>query len=258
MGEAKRRKAEIEALKRLGPRVDPTSRDPEPTAVMARNLYAMLEEAKQEGNIDPPVHFVCEKLDSTIHAFGKLPIACKKGCSHCCYIWVSATAPELLSIAKIIKACGDQAVAKVRAAHEMTKQFDFDSRANHPHACPMLEDNVCSIYEFRPKACRLAASGDAEICRRSYHNLTNEDIPTPALNLMARSVYAVAFAVALKRANLPYAAYEFNSGLTRALDVPDAEKKWLGGENIFSDILHDPVDIFAEPSTQMMFKHAFG
>lgn len=258
MGQAKSRKAEIDALKRLGPRIDVTSRDPESTAVVfARNLYSMLEAAKEEGDVDPPIQFILDKLDATIRAFGRLPIACKKGCSHCCYIWVSATAPELLSVAKIIKARGTEAIAKVRTAHEATKQFDFDSRANHPHPCPMLEDNVCSIYDSRPKACRLAASADAEICRRSYHNITNEDIPTPALHLAARSVYAIAFAVALKRSNLPYDAYEFNAGLICALDEPDAEKRWLAGEDIFSNVMRDPADIFAEPQTQRMFKHAF-
>ena len=225
---------------------------------MARNLDAMLQTAKREGNIDPPINFICEKLDATIHAFGRLPIACKKGCSHCCHIWASATAPEILSIAKVVREHGDQAIGKVRAAHEETKQFDFDSRGEHPYPCPMLEDHACSIYERRPKACRLAASADAEICARSYHNVTNEDIPTPALYLIARSVYAIAFAVALKRVGLPYAAYELNAGLTRALNVPDAEKKWLAGEDVFSDVMQDPADIFAEPQTQMLFKRAFG
>ncbi len=258
MGQAKIRKAEIDALKRLGPRIDVTSRDPEPTAVFARALHSMFETAKQEGNVDPPLQYIRDKLDTTIRAFDRLPIACKKGCSHCCYIWVSATAPELLSIAKIIKGRGNKAIAKVTAAHEATKQFDFDSRANHPHPCPLLEENVCSIYEARPKACRLAASADAEICARSYHNVTNEDIPTPALHLAARSVYAIALAVALKHSNLPYEAYELNAGLVRALDEPDVEKRWLAGEDIFSNVMRDPADIFAEPQTQMMFKHAFG
>jgi Fe-S-cluster containining protein len=257
MGQAKARKAEIDALKRLGPRIDVTSRDPEPTAAFARTLHSKLETAKQEGNIDPAVNLLLEKVESTIQAWGPLPIDCKKGCSHCCYVWVSATAPELLSIAKIVRARGNDAIAKVKAAHQATKDFDFDSRPEHPHPCPLLEDNICSIYEARPKACRLAASGDAEICARSYHNITNEDIPTPALNLMARPVYAIALAIALKRADLPYESYEFNAGLVRALDEPDAEKRWLAGDNIFSGVMTDPADIFSEPQTQQMFEYAF-
>jgi len=145
MGEAKRRKAEIENLRRLGPRVDPAARDPEASAVMARNLYALLEKSKRQGGINPPVHFIYEKVDSTIQAFSNLPIACKKGCSHCCHGWVSAMAPELLSVAKIVKVRGDQAIAKVRAAHEATKQFDSDTRRRRPHPCALLEENACSI-----------------------------------------------------------------------------------------------------------------
>src|SRR5262245_24014465 len=159
MGEAKRRRAEIEALKRLGPPIDPISSDPEPTAEMARRLHSMLQIVKLDGNIDPPMQFLYSKLDTTILGFGQLPIACKKGCSHCCYIWVSATAPELLFIAKKIRAMGEQTIDRVRTAHIETKDFGFDVRDQHPHPCPLLEQDICSIYESRPKACRLAASG---------------------------------------------------------------------------------------------------
>jgi hypothetical protein len=62
----------------------------------------------------------------------------------------------------------------------------------------------------------------------------------------------------LKRSQLPYSAYEFNAGLMRALDVPDAERIWLGGNDIFSDVPSDPGDVFAERTTQQIFKQAFG
>jgi hypothetical protein len=71
MGESKRRKAEIEQLKRLGPRIDPTSSDPEAAAVMARRLHSLFEAAKHEGNVDPIVHFLYSKLDSTIQDLAK-------------------------------------------------------------------------------------------------------------------------------------------------------------------------------------------
>ena len=28
-----------------------------------------------------------------------------------------------------------------------TKEYDFETRAEHPHPCPLLEDDVCSIYD---------------------------------------------------------------------------------------------------------------
>ena len=56
--------------------------------------------------------------------------------------------------------------------------------------------------------------------RQVSHNLTNEDIRTPVLHLMVQTVYAIA----LKRSDLPYGAYELNAGLVRAIDVADAER----------------------------------
>ena len=257
MGQAKSRKAEIEALKRLGPRIDAGSSDPEPTAEMARRLHTMFELAKQSGNIDPPVNFLYSKLETTIQDFGPIPIACKKGCSHCCHVGISATAPELLLIAKIVQRRGGEVIDRLRAAHLYTKDFSFEERYRHPNPCPMLEQDVCSIYESRPRVCRLAVSGNASLCGRVFRQLTNEKIPTPSLYLGARTIYATVMAVALKRSRLPYDAYEFIAGLMRALDVPDAERAWLSGDNIFSDVMRYPGDIFAERTTQQVFKHAF-
>jgi len=257
MGEAKRRKGEIETRKSSGPRIDP-SRNPEPTAALALRLHAMLEAAKQDGNINPAVDLLHAKLDATIQGFGQLPIACKKGCSHCCHTRVSATAPELLVIAKIIKNRGNGVIERVKKAHLQTKEFDLHTRAKRPYPCPLLEEGICSIYDFRPKACRLAASGDASICARAILDLTGERIPAPVSYEKARTVYVIALTVALKRSNLPYAAYELNAGLVRAIDFPDAERAWLGGKDIFADVPRDPVDPFAEPATQAIFRHAFG
>ena len=275
MGEAKRRKAEIEMLKRapgetaarwrqskqdekdLVRGIKPESTNPEPTAAMARLLHTMFERAKQDRNIDPPVKFLQSKVDATVQGFGRLPIACKKGCSHCCYIWVSASAPEVLFISKIVQLRGKLAIDRVRAAYQHTKDYDFDTRDQHPHPCPLLEQDTCSIYDSRPKACRLAASYDAAICARAYHNLSNEHIPTPALHLLSRTVYSVAMAAALRKANLPYHAYELNAALIRAIDTDNAERTWLSGHDIFSDVMRESGDIFSEAQAQMIYEHAF-
>jgi Fe-S-cluster containining protein len=196
-------------------------------------------------------------VNATLHGLSDIAVACKKGCSHCCHIWVSVSAPEALFTAKIVKQRGDAAVEKVRLAHQQTKDYDFDTRDQHPYPCPLLEDDLCSIYDARPNACRLAASGDAEICARTYHNITNEDVPTPVMYLGSRSVYGIAMAAGLRKAGLPYHGYEFNASLLRALETDQAEQRWLAGEDLFADIHRDPVDIFAHPQAQRLYEHAF-
>jgi Fe-S-cluster containining protein len=275
MGDAKRRKAEIDRLKLAAPSggaairqarldqeqlrsgVDPTSSDPEPTAALARVLYTLLERSKADRNIDLVVTFLQSKVDATVSGQADVPIACGKGCSHCCHSWVSATAPEVIHVAKLIR-LRPELVARIGAAHQATGQLDFDARGRHPAACPLLEQDACSIYDARPNACRLAASADAAVCARAYRGGSGEAIPLPTMYLRARSAYAVALAAAARKAALPYRAYEFNAALVRALDTDDAERLWLEGRDIFSDIRTDPVDMFANPRAEMLYRLAFG
>jgi hypothetical protein len=167
------------------------------------------------------------------------------------------SAPEVLRIAKILKKRGSAVIENVRTAHEQTKDYDFDTRGAHPTPCPLLENDECSIYEERPMACRLAGSADAQICARTYHNITNEDIPMPMAYMFGRLGFVVSMAAALRKAGLPYEGYEFNAALTRALDTEDAEERWLNGENIFADILRDPANTFAEPEVRQLYEDAF-
>jgi hypothetical protein len=66
--------------------------------------------------------------------------------------------------------------------------------------CPALVDNLCSNYANRPNVCRSASSIDADVCKRSYVELSGEDIPTPAPHIMVLGVFATALAGALNRA----------------------------------------------------------
>jgi hypothetical protein len=195
------------------------------------------------------------KIDLTLRDMHDVPVACGKGCSHCCNIWVSITAPEVLYIAKRLP---DGSAGRVLDAHNATKEFSHEERPYHTYPCPQLNANLCSIYESRPLFCRLAASMDAEICRRSYTNITDEDIPTPAMYIFGREAYATALAVALKGANLPHLCYELNSALNRCLTTPDAEAKWLSGEDIFSDVLREGSDPLDTMPNQYLYRKVFG
>lgn len=274
-GQAKWRREEIAELKRRSPEdaarwrqmqedkrrvasgIDPESSDPELPVTMARALSALYTEAKRSGTVDPPVIFLYETINATLRRVSDIPVACRKACSHCCHIWVSVSAPEALFVAKIVKQRGAAAVEKVRSAHEHTEEYDFDHRDQHPHPCPLLDDDACSIYDARPEVCRLAASADAEICARTYHNITNEDVPTPVLYLMGRAAYAITVAAGLRHAGLPHHAYEFNAALLRALETDQAEQRWLAGEDIFGGIQRDPEDALADPEAQQLYKYAF-
>jgi hypothetical protein len=237
--------------------INSASQDAEPLAAMARQLHGLLEGAREKGNVDALVRFLHAKVEATLEATRALPVACKKGCSHCCHSWVSVPAPEVLYIAKRLRA-GMMQRERVAAAFAATRNQDVTARKRNPAPCPILEQDVCSQYEVRPMACRFAASVDAAICLRVFREGSPEAIPGPARNLRGRSAYQIALGVALRAAGLPHAYYEFNAALARALSREDAEAAWLSGEDIFFDVPRDPTDVFAHPQTGMIYTMAFG
>jgi Fe-S-cluster containining protein len=259
MNRAERRRRAKDDERLLAHGIDAEAQGAEPTAAMARQLHALLEQAKRDRNIDPPVRYLHARIDATLQRLAHIPVACKKGCAHCCHIWVSVTAPEVLFVAKALRRRNDAGVSeRITRAHVATQDFDFFARGKHPHPCPLLEDDLCSVYALRPRACRFAASADAGICERSYRKLANEDIPMPVLSVVGRNAYAIALAIALKHAQLPHHLYEFNAALARALEQDDAERSWLAGEDIFAGVRRDPNDVFEQSPAYMIYSHAFG
>jgi putative zinc- or iron-chelating protein len=259
MNRADRRRQIKDDEQRLKAGIDPDSGDPEPTAAMARQLYALLESAKQAKNIDPAVKFLHSKADATLKRGSGVELACKKGCAHCCHAWVSLTIPEALFVAKLIrKTRAHELEESVSRSHVLTSAYDFTARQRHPTPCAMLKDDLCSVYESRPLVCRFAASASALACLRSLRQLTGETIPTPVRHLRGRGVYNVATVIALRHAGLPHHFYEFNAALARALERSDAEAAWLGGKDVFLDVKRDPNDIWSVQSTRFVYQRAFG
>jgi hypothetical protein len=258
MNRAERKQLAKDDEKTLAQGLDPRSQDPRSIAAMARQMHVLFERAKRDHNIDPPVKFLYAKADATLHRLKDLRVACRKGCAHCCHTWVSVTAPEVLFVAKSLRRRVDNSAENVRAANALTKGYSFSVRALHPTPCPMLKDEACSIYGLRPVTCRFAASPDAYLCARVLRELSRETVPVPLNYLRGRGGYELSIAMALNQAGLPHYYYELNAALTRALEHDDAERAWLGGEDVFAQIRRDPHDVFQDPPVPQMMQLAFG
>jgi len=257
MNRAHRRRLAKQDEKRVVEGLDPDSREAGPIAAMARQMHALFEKAKRAGDVEAPMTFLYDKVSATLAA-QTIPVACAVGCSHCCNGWVSATAPEILYVARGLRAKGAASAERVRIAHEATRAFSKEERPDHPHPCPILQDDACSLYETRPFACRLAASLNAIACMRLFRLREEGTIPTPMRNLKARELYELAIAAALQRAKLSYRCYDLTAGLARVLLREDAEAAWLSGEDIFEGVAMDAVDIMTRPNAQVVYREAFG
>jgi Putative zinc- or iron-chelating domain len=256
MNRAERKRQAKDDETKLAGGLDPSSDDPEPIAAMARQMLALLTRAKREKNVDPPVKYLYAKAEATLGRLKDIRVACRKGCAHCCHVWVSATPPEVLYVAKLVRRRG--AMENVHAANALTASYTFSIRVLHPTPCPMLKDDACSIYEDRPVSCRFAASPDADLCRRAMREFSRETVPVPMRHLKGRGRYELATAMALREAGLPHYYYEFNAALARAIGRDDAEEAWLSGEDVFADVRRDPRDVLQGGPVPQLTKLAFG
>ncbi len=248
---------EPDAQRQLMRGIEPLHQGPEPTIAMARSLRKLLEQAKVDGSVEEAVAFIAAMVNATVRGLSEVPIACGKGCSHCCNLWVSVSALEALALAKLARKRGDETMERIRDANDFTQRFSHGDRGEHPHPCPFLESNLCSIYDDRPASCRQAASEAADICARSIFT-TNEEVPTPLPYLVSRTMYGIATACALREAGLDHKTYELNNAVVRALAVENAEARWLAGEDIFNGVQVEPVDWFSKPEVRQIHQIAFG
>lgn len=119
-------------------------------------------------------------------------VSCRKGCAACCRMLVPVSPPEAFQLKKRVEQLPGPARDRLRerlsamkhalneagllgqlvqAAETRTQLTDEDAEPmNRAYyalrlPCPFLEDEACSIYDFRPAACReLLVTSPAEWC----------------------------------------------------------------------------------------------
>ena len=106
-------------------------------------------------------------------------LACRQGCTHCCYQLVpSSSAEAQLAANHIVKRWAPTQMDRL-AKRLQTVRHTMSQLAREPGmaeryavrqiACPLLDlrEGKCLIYEVRPIACRMRYSTDAEACREA-------------------------------------------------------------------------------------------
>jgi len=240
--------------------VDVMARDGRQVAALMRVLFELAETSKARRSVTPLMEFVIGNMTASMSRFSDAKVACGRGCYFCCHIWVDATPPELLHLARSLTGERRAAVLRaVQAALEKTGGLTVEQRARFVHPCPMLVDKACSVYEARPLACRALAALDARTCERAFVHLSDELIDVPQPYILAGYGYRLALDGALKRAGLIYRPVELNSGLAVALTHAAAENDWLAGADPFTAAQRPPPnDPFDDPNARALYALAFG
>jgi Fe-S-cluster containining protein len=169
------------------------------------------------------------------------PLACKSGCSWCCYQLVSVTPAEALLLAAHVRSqpadVQGELVERLRRLDRETRGMSTTVRDSLHLPCAFLKEGSCSVYDVRPLPCREVTSFDVSACERSYKFGFST---LPALGdgptILSYRAVRIGLWTALDEAAGPDVTYalELTAAVLVALDTPDCARRWLAGEDVFS------------------------
>jgi Fe-S-cluster containining protein len=163
--------------------------------------------------------------------------ACEDGCHWCCFLQRTALVPEVLRIAQHLRARWDEArvsalIDRLERTLEQITGLDANDQAKLRVPCALLTDRRCSIYEVRPVSCGQTASTDAKACERNFGKVQLLSVIEPVHYTIGGGIQQGATRI-LAMARCKTQSVELNAGLHVALTVPDAEARWLAGDDVF-------------------------
>jgi len=211
---------------------------------------ALTKWAEQPALLDAVLHVAWGSFETNVEAQceGLPALDCQKGCATCCTLRVTATAPEVLMLARFIRAVhpglmqrGIDLPGQIAWADDKTQGLGEVDRVSVRQRCPFIAQGVCVIYQVRPLACRGLASYDRHACAQAASGKIDE-IPYSEPHMRVRSLVQNAMQSALRDAQLAWGSYELNQSLTLALNDASLEGRWLAGEDVFASAQVAEVD----------------
>jgi Fe-S-cluster containining protein len=175
-------------------------------------------------------------------------LACRSGCSWCCYFTVDVRAVEAFAILDCVERTltHDEKArihAEVRENSRIVRALADSERARRNARCPFLSEGRCVIYAARPQSCRNYHATDAAGCQQSYEEPENDEIdPDFAPGVyQAGGAHVEAFSAAVRDAGYDVDAYELNCALDAALSSPDARGRFEARLRPFPDLVGEEV-----------------
>ena len=90
-------------------------------------------------------------LTSQLNERYQAHLQCGAGCSGCCHHHLSVFAVEAAVLTEAIQALPEAQQTRIRQQANEVKEREAKGESV---ACPLLVDNLCSVYESRPLICR--------------------------------------------------------------------------------------------------------
>ena len=203
-----------------------------------RHMALMLLDTAVQDRASRAAAFAEDLIESVMIEKVTQPVACAKGCFHCCTTYVSTSLPEVFRLAQAVR--GNAAMTeRIAAAATRSRAMPQLQREVDRVICPILEDNACAAYSHRPSVCRLVLSTSLESCLRVFQQGSSEKFSYPDQLSAIRAFMVIIIRASLVLSGLPHQNFELTHALDVALKTPDAEARWLAGEPLFADVAMD-------------------
>jgi len=230
------------------------------TLATANTAFAML---RHDPSLSASVQLGKKSMDATSTLTSSLlsrapdgALACRQGCAHCCHQRVGVTVPEALAIVATLAATRSSAeIQRVRErvdrAYHSTRGLSRDERNSPEHPCPLLENELCSVYEVRPLACRGVHSLDEQACKSKLHDRERRaayergELPGHSFVEPVRAVHAISaglqlglhegLGLDLRPLDLTAALHVLLSEAAADAKAPSRPQRWLAGAPAFND-----------------------
>src|SRR5262245_44518213 len=177
-------------------------------------------------------------------------LACRAGCTWCCYFTVDVRAVEVFRILDVVERSFTaeekaRVFAEVRANAATLKSLDEQARVTRNIRCPCLNDGRCTIYGARPQSCRNYHATNVAGCQKSYEEPDNADIDPDFAPWVyqAGGAHVEAFSTAMREAGYDVSAYELNRALDAALSEPGARERFESKQRPFTHLTGEEVPI---------------
>jgi len=212
----------------------------ESTGAIAVLLKEKLCEEGNNNSASQAAEIIQKLFDTSIKKNPEeIQLACEKNCSYCCHEYVTATAPEVFSIAQVLRQNGHQrSLEDIIGRTNKTVGLDETSRTLNRTHCTLLRDSLCTVYYARPMACRRYVSSSLDSCVAKYRG-EGDRVLMPKLHTKFSSICLIALYGALASCLLPNCAYELSGALQVVLSEENSEARWLKGEDIFVHVHRD-------------------
>jgi hypothetical protein len=163
---------------------------------------------------------------------------CSYGCAYCCYQWVRCAVPEALAVVAHIRQTWPQERIEQLITALADYRIEFDKIPPNTISslcCPVLVDNVCSVYEVRPFICRGCNSQDVEACRIGMED-PEGGIMIPVITplIAAAGAMRAGMGEGLRDSGLESHDVVFGLAMETALTQPDAIDRYYAGEAVFA------------------------